>query len=185
MRFITGSNMPGFMPDETPSVSDSWDEAVAAIREDITRNADEDAEGEPERAEAIDKARDAALLEIGRTQPGTEFNVIVNGRAYFVAEHEETYRTRWTLGADPDGEGPDARGPWSFADAKRDLASLIEEDHESAAEAQVAEYGDSAEADRERDEALAQVEALTESQGTQTVTFMSRGFHISRVEEED
>jgi cobaltochelatase CobN len=32
---------------------------------------------------------------------------------------------------------------------------------------------------------LAQVEALTESQGTQTVTFMSRGFHISRVEEED
>lgn len=173
MRYVTGSNMPGYMPDETPSVAETWEEAVAAVRADIERDAEDE-----------DKGLDAIMLEIGRTPPGTLFNANFNGRVYFVAEHEETYATRWTLGTDPDGEGPAARGPWSFADAKRDLARQIEADHESAAEAQVAEYGDSAEADRARDEALAQIDALTEREGTQTVTFMSRGFHITRVEDE-
>lgn len=75
------------------------------------------------------------------------------------------------------------RGPYSWRDAVSDLKQQIEEDHESAAAIQVEEYGDSADADRQRDEAFAELDAA--QPGDIDVRFISRAYFIRTAEDED
>ncbi|USN15902.1 hypothetical protein PAPPERLAPAPP_01600 [Brevundimonas phage vB_BpoS-Papperlapapp] len=89
MPYVTGSNVSGFMPDEEPSASATWEEARAAVVEDIKRDAEAEAESRPDETSEdgvhpIDAVRDAVLAEIDLATPEQPFNARFNGRVYFL-----------------------------------------------------------------------------------------------------
>lgn len=89
MPYVTGSNMPGFMPDEPPSESGTWEEARACVVEDIRNDAEAAVENQIEELDddashPLDAVRDAVLAEIATATPGEPFNARFNGRVYFL-----------------------------------------------------------------------------------------------------
>lgn len=89
--FKVGSNMPGYMPDEPPSESATWEEARACVVEAIRNDAEAAVENQIEELDddashPLDAVRDAVLAEVDRVQPGEDFTVIFNGRAYWVSK---------------------------------------------------------------------------------------------------
>lgn len=92
MPYVTGSNTPGYLPDEDPSPSETWADAADALIVAVEDEAERYAEGLPDddlRDNAIaelDALRDEALAEIAAATPGQPLDVTFNGRVFFIQE---------------------------------------------------------------------------------------------------
>lgn len=117
-QFVTGSNVPGYLPESDPDEHTSFDEAKAGLIAVIQCDADDslldalnDVEGAEARMHELTRAIEAAKLE------SAPFCVIAAGRAYWVAAAEEQDESE-------------------FDDLREIEATLVEADLKGAADAE-------------------------------------------------
>ncbi len=87
-NYVVGHNMPGYLPESDPWITDDWGTARAALKEDMERHADSLADFEEDGDELTDLER--AIDDLGTAPAGTEWGWTVGNTAYWLSLTDES-----------------------------------------------------------------------------------------------